>query len=62
MKSFRQFMEQPEIVNMMKGFAQQNKMTKGQATNLKDKINSTVFDKLTGGAEGREKGINKSFI
>ena len=25
MKSFRQFMEQPEIINMMKGFAQQNK-------------------------------------
>ena len=25
MKTFRQFMEQPEIVNMMKGFAQQNK-------------------------------------
>ncbi len=24
MKSFRQFMEQPEIINMMKNFAKQN--------------------------------------
>ena len=34
-------------------------MTQGQATNLRDKITSTVFDRLTGGAQGREKGINK---
>ena len=63
MKTFKQFAEQsndyPDIIKSLKGIAQQNKMTKGQATNLRDKITSTVFDKLTGGAEGREKGINK---
>ena len=63
MKTFKQFAEQsndyPDIIIRLKGIAQQNKMTKGQATNFKDKIITTVFDKLTGGAQGREKGINK---
>ena len=63
MKTFKQFAEQsndyPDIIKSLKGIAQQNKMTKGQATNLRDKITSTVFDRLTGGAEGREKSINK---
>ena len=63
MKTFKQFAEQsndyPDIIKSLKGIAQQNKMTKGQATNFKDKIITTVFDKLTGGAQGREKGINK---
>ena len=63
MKTFKQFTEQsndyPDIIKSLRGIAQQNKMTKDQATNFRDKITSTVFDKLTGGAEGREKGINK---
>ena len=63
MKTFKQFAEQsndyPDIIKSLRGIAQQNKMTKDQATNFRDKITSTVFDKLTGGAEGREKGINK---
>ena len=63
MKTFKQFAEQsndyPDIIKSLRGIAQQNKMTKDQATNFRDKITSTVFDKLTGGAEGREKGIIK---
>ena len=63
MKTFKQFTEQsndyPDIIKSLRGIAQQNKMTKNDATNFRDKITSTVFDKLTGGAEGREKGINK---
>ena len=63
MKTFKQFAEQsndyPDIIKSLRGIAQQNKMTKGQATNFRDKITSTVFDRLTGGAEGRDKGINK---
>ena len=63
MKTFKQFAEQsndyPDIIKSLKGIAQQNKMTKGKATNFRDKITSTVFDRLTGGAEGRDKGINK---
>ena len=63
MKTFKQFAEQsddyPDIIKSLKGIAQQNKMTQGQATNFRDKITSTVFDRLTGGAEGRKKGINK---
>ena len=63
MKTFKQFTEQsndyPDIIKSLRGIAQQNKMTKDDATNFRDKITSTVFDKLTGGAEGREKGINK---
>ena len=62
MKTFKQFTEQsndyPDIIKSLKGIAQQNKMTKGQATNFRDKITSTVFDRLTGGAEGRQKGVN----
>ena len=63
MKTFKQFTEQsndyPDIIKGLRGIAQQNKMTKNDATNFRDKITSTVFDRLTGGAEGREKGINK---
>ena len=46
MKSFRQFMEQPEIVNMMKGFAQQNKKSPKELTQVRDKITSKVSSTL----------------
>ena len=63
MKTFKQFTEQsndyPDIIKSLRGIAQLNKMTKDDATNFRDKITSTVFNKLTGGAEGREKGIDK---
>ena len=48
MKSFRQFMEQPEIVNMMKGFAQQNKKSPKELRGMRDKIISGVGNKLAG--------------
>ena len=48
MKSFRQFMEQPEIVNMMKGFAQQNKKSPQDLRGMRDKIISGVGNKLAG--------------
>ena len=48
MKSFRQFMEQPEIVNMMKGFAQQNKKSPKELRGMSDKIISGVGNKLAG--------------
>ena len=48
MKSFRQFMEQPEIVNMMKGFAQQNKKSPKELRGMRDKIVSGVGNKLAG--------------
>ena len=49
MKSFRQFMEQPEIVNMMRGFAQQNKKSPKELRGMRDKIVSGV-GKVTKGA------------
>ena len=48
MKSFRQFMEQPEIVNMMKGFAQQNKKSPKELRSMRDNIISGVGNKLAG--------------
>ena len=48
MKSFRQFMEQPEIVNMMKGFAQQNKKSPKELKSMRDGIISGVGNKLSG--------------
>ena len=48
MKSFRQFMEQPEIVNMMRGFAQQNKKSPKELRVMRDKIVSGVGNKLAG--------------
>ena len=64
MKTFKQFMEQqkndvPDVIKKLQGIAQSAKMDKKQAGNLKNKITNTVFDKLTGGAEGRQKGIEK---
>ena len=38
MKSFRQFMEQPEIVNMMKNFAQQNEKSPQELKGMRDKV------------------------
>jgi len=63
MKTFQQFIEQtndiPDVIKKLQGIAQSAKMDKKQAGNLKNAITNTVFDKLTGGAEGRQKGIEK---
>ena len=63
MKTFQQFIEQtndiPDVIKRLQGIAQSAKMDKKQAGNLKNAITNTVFDKLTGGAEGRQKGIDK---
>ena len=63
MKTFQKFMEQsndlPGVIKGLRDIAVSAKMDKNQANNFKNKITSTVFDKLTGGAEGRDKGINK---
>ena len=62
MKTFQQFIEQsndlPGVIKSLQGIAQSAKMDKQQAGNLRNAITNTVFDKLTGGAEGREKGID----
>ena len=63
MKTFKQFMEQqkndvPDIIKSLQGIAQ----TAGKEIDpksVKNKVVGTVFDKLTGGAEGREKMTNK---
>ena len=63
MKTFKQFMEQqkndvPDIIKSLQGIAQ----TAGKnidPKSVKNKVVGTVFDKLTGGAEGREKMTNK---
>ena len=62
MKTFKQFIEQkndvPGVIKNLQGIAQDaSKNIDPKA--LKNKVVNTVFDKLTGGAEGREKGINK---
>ena len=49
----------PGVIKSLQGIAQSAKMNKQQASNLKNSITNTVFDKLTGGVEGREKGIDK---
>ena len=41
-------MEQPEIVNMMRGFAQQNKKSPKELRGMRDKIVSGVGNKLAG--------------
>ena len=48
MKSFQQFMEQPEIINMMRGFAQQNKKSPKELKSMRDGIINTVGKKLGG--------------
>ncbi len=63
MKTFQQFIEQsndlPGVIKSLQGIAQSAKMDKQQAGNLRNAITNTVFDKLTGGAKGRQKGIDK---
>ena len=46
MKSFRQFMEQPEIVNLMRNFAIKNKKSPEQLTQMRDKITGGVISTL----------------
>ena len=46
MKSFQQFMEQPEIINIMKGFAQQNKKSPKELKSMRDGIINTVGKNL----------------
>ena len=48
MKTFQQFMETPEIVNIMKGFAQQNKKSPQELKGMRDKIISGVGNKFAG--------------
>ena len=45
MKSFQQFMEQPEIINIMKGFAQQNKLN---TTNTQNALKNVFSGKGVG--------------
>ena len=60
MKTFKQFIEQkndvPSVVKSLQGIAQDaSKNIDPKA--LKNKVVGTVIDKLTGGAEGRQKGV-----
>ena len=63
MKTFKQFSEQskndvPDVIKSLQGIAQTAGNTIDPKT-VRNKVIGTVFNKLTGGAEGREKGINK---
>ena len=63
MKTFKQFAEQlkndvPDVIKSLQGIAQTAGNTIDPKT-VRNKVIGTVFNKLTGGAEGREKGINK---
>ena len=46
MKTFQQFMETPEIVNIMKGFAQQNKKSPQELKGMRDKVIGGVVSNL----------------
>ena len=46
MKTFQQFMEQPEIVNLMRNFAQKNQKSPKQLTQMRDKMTSGVISTL----------------
>ena len=46
MKSFRQFMEQPEIINMMKNFAKQNEKSPQELKGMRDKVIGGVASNL----------------
>ena len=48
MKSFRQFMEQPEIINMMQNFAKQNRKSPQQLKGMRDKVIGGVVSNLGG--------------
>ena len=61
MKTFKQFIEQkndvPDVIKSLQGIAQDaSKNIDPKA--LRNKVVGTVFNKLTGGAEGRQKGVN----
>ena len=63
MKTFKQFREAssenlPPIISDLKKMAGSYKMDKKQATNLKNTIVGTVFNKL-GGQEGIDKAVGK---
>ena len=63
MKTFKQFMEQqktelPSIIKNLQNIAQDASKTINPK-DVKNKVVNTVFDKLTGGVEGREKMTNK---
>lgn len=62
MKTFKQFREAsgdlPPIITDLKKMAGSYKMDKKQATNLKNSILGTVFNKL-GGQEGIDKAVGK---
>ena len=62
MKTFKQFMEQqndvPGVIKSLQGIAQ-SASKNIDPKSVKNKVVGTVFDKLTGGAEGRKKGIDK---
>ena len=60
MKTFKQFIEQkndvPDVIKSLQGIAQDaSKNIDPKA--LRNKVVGTVFNKLTGGAEGRQKGV-----
>ena len=61
MKTFKQFIEQkndvPDVIKSLQGIAQDASKTINPK-DVKNKVVNTVFDKLTGGAEGRQKGVN----
>jgi len=57
MKTFQQFMETPEIVNIMKGFAQQNKKSPQELKGMRDKIIGGVVSNL--GSKMDFKGLIK---
>ena len=62
MKTFKQFMEQqndvPGVIKSLQGIAQ-SASKNIDPKSVKNKVVGTVFNKLTGGAEGREKMTNK---
>ena len=46
MKTFQQFMEQPEIINMMKNFAKQNEKSPQELKGMRDKVIGGVASNL----------------
>ena len=48
MKTFQQFMEQPEIINTLKSFAKQNEKSPQQLKGMRDKVIGGVVSNLGG--------------
>ena len=46
MKTFQQFMEQPEIINTLKSFAKQNEKSPQQLKGMRDKVIGGVVSNL----------------